>query len=54
MPRKDPTRTERGPKLNEAVCIGEEVKIGIHLAVQRFRLDPEQEGKIRNEGICIF
>lgn len=43
MPRKDPSRTERGPKLNEAVCIGEEVKIGIHLAVQRFRLDSEQE-----------
>ncbi|KAH9518412.1 3'-5' RNA helicase ythdc2 [Bulinus truncatus] len=41
MPRRDPNRSERGPKLHEAVCIGEDVKIGIHLAVERFRLDPD-------------
>ncbi|GFR98538.1 ATP-dependent RNA helicase DHX36 [Elysia marginata] len=43
MPRKDPFRTERGPKLTEDVCISEEVKIGINLALQRFRLDPSQQ-----------
>ncbi|GFO20151.1 yth domain containing 2 [Plakobranchus ocellatus] len=43
MPRKDPNRNERGPKLTEDVCIAEEVKIGINLALQRFRLDPAQQ-----------
>ncbi|KAK3765938.1 hypothetical protein RRG08_002182 [Elysia crispata] len=43
MPRRDPVRTERGPKLTEDVCISEEVKIGINLALQRFRLDPSQQ-----------
>ncbi|KAI8792942.1 ATP-dependent RNA helicase YTHDC2 [Biomphalaria glabrata] len=43
MPRKDPNRSERGPKLHESVCIGEDVKIGIHLAIQRFRLDPDSQ-----------
>ncbi|RUS82035.1 hypothetical protein EGW08_010191 [Elysia chlorotica] len=42
MPRRDPFRTERGPKLTEDVCISEDVKIGINLAIQRFRLDPSQ------------
>ncbi|XP_055956156.1 3'-5' RNA helicase YTHDC2 [Patella vulgata] len=36
----DPTR---GPRPNQPVCIGEEVKIGIHLAFERFRLNPEQK-----------
>ncbi|XP_005089719.1 3'-5' RNA helicase YTHDC2 [Aplysia californica] len=43
MPRKDKSRSERGPALTEDVCIGEDVKIGIHLAVERFRLDATKE-----------
>ncbi|BFY97660.1 hypothetical protein BsWGS_00700 [Bradybaena similaris] len=43
MSRRDFAKKDRGPKLNEPVCIGEEVKIGIHLAIERFRLDPAQQ-----------
>ncbi|CAG5133284.1 unnamed protein product [Candidula unifasciata] len=43
MPRRHLDKNERGPKLNEPVCIGEDVKIGIHLAIERFRLDATQQ-----------
>lgn len=36
--------SERGPKLREDVCIGEEVKISLHLAIERFRRNEEQKG----------
>uniref|UniRef100_A0A0B7AQ95 RNA helicase n=1 Tax=Arion vulgaris TaxID=1028688 RepID=A0A0B7AQ95_9EUPU len=42
MSKKDRAKLERGPKLHEPVCIGESVKIGIHLAIERFRLDSSQ------------
>lgn len=34
----------RGPRPNEAACISEEVKIGINLAVERFRMNESQKG----------
>ena len=40
-----------GPRPNEAICISEEVKIGINLAVERFRMNEGQKGmqqKTRN------
>ncbi|KAL3867100.1 hypothetical protein ACJMK2_044331 [Sinanodonta woodiana] len=33
----------RGPRPNQPVCISEEVKIGVHLAVERFRMNEEQK-----------
>lgn len=36
--------SERGPKLREDVCIGEEVRISLHLAIERFRRNEEQKG----------
>ncbi|ESO89626.1 hypothetical protein LOTGIDRAFT_124894 [Lottia gigantea] len=33
----------RGPRPNQPICIGEEVKIGVQLSVERFRLDPDQK-----------
>lgn len=35
--------SERGPKLREDVCIGEEVRISLHLAIERFRRNEEQK-----------
>ncbi|KAK7491702.1 hypothetical protein BaRGS_00016958 [Batillaria attramentaria] len=35
--------SNRGPRLNQPACIGEEVKIGIHLAIERFRLDENRK-----------
>ena len=35
----------RGPRLDQAACIGEEVKIGIHLAVERFKFDENKKGR---------
>lgn len=35
----------RGPRLNQSVCIGEEVKIGVHLAIERFRFDETKKGE---------
>lgn len=37
-------RPDVGPKPNQDVCISEEVKIGINLAVERFRLNETQKG----------
>ena len=37
-------RPTRGPRQNEAACISEEVKIGINLAVERFRMNESQKG----------
>lgn len=34
----------RGPKLKQEICIGEEVKISVHLAVERFKLNDTQKG----------
>lgn len=36
----------RGPRLDQAACIGEEVKIGVHLAIERFRLDEKRKGTL--------
>ena len=36
----------RGPRPNEDVCISEEVKIGINLAIERFRLNESQKGML--------
>ncbi|CAG2221355.1 YTHDC2 [Mytilus edulis] len=33
----------RGPKLKQEICIGEEVKISVHLAVERFKLNDTQK-----------
>jgi len=35
-----------GPRPDEAACISEEVKIGINLAVERFRMNDQQKGNI--------
>lgn len=37
-------RPDYGPRPNEAICISEEVKIGINLAIERFRLNESQKG----------
>ena len=36
---------DRGPRPNQPICIGEEVRIGIHLAVERFSLNEAQKGE---------
>ncbi|XP_060581690.1 3'-5' RNA helicase YTHDC2-like [Ruditapes philippinarum] len=36
-------RPDVGPKPNQDVCISEEVKIGINLAIERFRMDDTQK-----------
>lgn len=36
---------ERGPRRGQDICIGEEVKISIHLAMERFRMNESQRGK---------
>lgn len=41
-----------GPKPNEDVCISEEVKIGVNLAVERFRMNEAQKGKFYFGTIC--
>ncbi|XP_046559065.1 3'-5' RNA helicase YTHDC2-like [Haliotis rubra] len=33
----------RGPRPNQPICIGEEVRIGIHLTVERFKLSENQK-----------
>lgn len=40
----------RGPKPHEAACISEDVKIGIDLAVERFRKNETQKGQLI--GFC--
>ncbi|XP_052279613.1 3'-5' RNA helicase YTHDC2-like isoform X2 [Dreissena polymorpha] len=36
-------RPTQGPKLHEDACISEEVKIGINLAIERFRMNEQQK-----------
>ena len=47
MPRKPYKQKdeERGPSKNEKCVISEDVQIGVHLAIERFRLDEEKTGK---------
>lgn len=35
----------RGPRPNQEICIGEEVKIAVHLAVEKFKINDSQKGK---------
>lgn len=35
---------DRGPNRKQDICIGEEVRIAICLAVERFRVDDSQKG----------
>ncbi|XP_061172936.1 3'-5' RNA helicase YTHDC2-like isoform X2 [Saccostrea echinata] len=35
--------SERGPRTSEDVCIGEEVRISLHLAIERFRRNEDQK-----------
>ena len=37
-------RPNRGPRPGQDVCISEEVKIGINLAVERFHMNESQKG----------
>ena len=43
----------RGPKPDQPVCISEEVKIGINLAIERFRLNESQKGIYLTE-LCFL
>ena len=38
-------RPDVGPRPNEDICISEEVKIGINLAVERLRMNEGQKGR---------
>ena len=39
-------RPDVGPRPGQDVCISEEVKIGINLAIERFRMNESQKGII--------
>lgn len=40
-------QSERGPRTSEDVCIGEEVRISLHLAIERFRRNEELKGIVK-------